>query len=75
MKKSEWDYLARAMWQYSEKHEGEISRLLKELVQLIHNNMVVMIDGMDKLSETTTSNRQNETNKDSKNVFRGNGEF
>jgi|TARA_R100001463_G_scaffold120286_1_gene176323 hypothetical protein len=75
MKKSEWDYLARAMWQYSEKHEGEISRLLKELVQLIHNNMEVMIDGMDKLSETTTSNRQNETNKDSKNVFRGNGEF
>jgi ABC-type sulfate transport system substrate-binding protein len=75
MKKSEWDYLARAMWEYSEKHEGKTSRLLKELVKKIHNNMEVIIDGMDEFSETTTSNRKNETNTGSEDVFRGNGEF
>ena len=75
MKKSEWDYLAKAMWTYSEKHDGKISRLLKELVKKIHNNMEVIIDGMDKPSETTTSNRQNEADSDNKDVFRGNGEF
>ena len=75
MKKSEWDYLAKAMWTYSEKHDGKISRLLKELVKKINNNMEVIIDGMDKPSETTTSNRQNEADSDNKDVFRGNGEF
>jgi len=44
MKKSEWIYLANAMWTYSEKHEGEISRLLKEVVIKLNNNMEVIID-------------------------------
>jgi len=46
MKKSEWIYLANAMWTYSEKHEGEISRLLKEVVIKLNNNMEVIIDDM-----------------------------
>ncbi|BCV03180.1 MAG: hypothetical protein CM15mV62_500 [uncultured marine virus] len=44
MKKSEWIYLANAMWTYSEKHEGEISRLLKELVISVNKNLVIIDD-------------------------------
>jgi len=44
MKKSEWVYLANAMWAYSDKHEGEISRLLKEVVIKINKNMEMIID-------------------------------
>lgn len=44
MKKSEWIYLASAMWAYSEKHEGDISRLLKEVVIKINKNMEMIID-------------------------------
>ena len=44
MKKSEWIYLANAMWTYSDKHEGEISRLLKELVITVNKNMEMIID-------------------------------
>ena len=44
MKKSEWVYLANAMWTYSDKHEGEISRLLKELVITVNKNMVPFDD-------------------------------
>ena len=46
MKKSEWIYLANAMWAYSDKHEGEISRLLKEVVIKLNKNMEVIIDDM-----------------------------
>ena len=44
MKKSEWIYLASAMWTYSEKNEGEISRLLKELVINVNKNLVIIDD-------------------------------
>jgi len=44
MKKSEWIYLANAMWTYSEKNEGEISRLLKELVINVNKNLVIIDD-------------------------------
>jgi hypothetical protein len=44
MKKSEWIYLANAMWAYSDKHEGEISRLLKEVVIKVNKNMEMIID-------------------------------
>lgn len=44
MKKSEWIYLANAMWTYSDKHEGEISCLLKELVIAVNKNMEMIID-------------------------------
>lgn len=46
MKKNEWIYLANAMWTYAEKHEGKISRLLKELVFKVNTNMEVIIDDM-----------------------------
>ena len=46
MKKSEWIYLANAMWTYSEQNEGEISRLLKEVVLKINKNMEVIMDDM-----------------------------
>ena len=46
MKKSEWIYLANAMWTYSDKHEGKISRLLKEVVIKLNKNMEVIIDDM-----------------------------
>tara|TARA_A200000159_G_scaffold139985_1_gene141828 strand:+ start:64 stop:291 length:228 start_codon:yes stop_codon:yes gene_type:complete len=75
MKKSDWDYLARAMWQYSEKHEGRISTLLKQLVKEINNNKEMITNDMDELSETTTSNGQIEADTNDKDVFRGNGEF
>ena len=44
MKKSEWIYLASAMWAYSEKHEGDISRLLKEVVIKLNKNTEMIID-------------------------------
>ncbi len=46
MKKSEWIYLANAMWTYSDKHEGKISSLLKEVVIKLNKNMEVIIDDM-----------------------------
>lgn len=75
MKKNDWDYLAKAMWSYSEKNEGRVSTLLKQLVIKIHKNMEVIIDDMDKPSKIITSNRPNEADTDDKDVFRGNGEF
>ena len=44
MKKSEWIYLASAMWAYTEKHEGEISRLLKEVIEEVNKNKEMIID-------------------------------
>jgi hypothetical protein len=67
MKKSEWIYLANAMWTYSDKHEGEISRLLKEVVIKINKNMEMIID--DRLENDEPVVRIHEgkdTNKTSK---------
>tara|TARA_R100000234_G_scaffold104427_1_gene74217 strand:+ start:1315 stop:1542 length:228 start_codon:yes stop_codon:yes gene_type:complete len=75
MKKSDWVYLANAMWTYSEKNEGRISVLLKQLIKEINNNKEMITNGMDESSKATTSNKQNETDSNDKNVFRGNGEF
>ena len=36
MKKSNWIYLANAMWEYSEKHTGRVSDLLKELIKEVN---------------------------------------
>lgn len=49
MKKSEWIYLANAMWAYSDKHEGEISRLLKEVIIRLNKNKEMIID--DRLED------------------------
>ena len=53
MKKSEWIYLANAMWTYAEKHEGKISGLLKELVYKINTNMEMIIDDRLENDEPT----------------------
>ena len=67
MKKSEWDYLAKAMWSYADKHEGKISGLLKELVVLVNHHFFtigiteVNIDDMGKYEQNATSDRPNDT--------------
>jgi len=48
MKKSDWVYLANAMWAYAEKHDGKISSLLKELIINVNKNMEMIIDEVDK---------------------------
>ena len=62
MKKSEWIYLANAMWTYAEKHDGKISSLLKELVKTINKNMEMIIDELDDNGENVRSDRPNDTN-------------
>ena len=57
MKKSEWDYLAKAMWAYSEKNEGKISNLLKELIIKIHKNKEMIIDDMGEYEQDARSDR------------------
>ena len=73
MKKSEWNYLAKAMWVYSEKHEGKISRLLKELIRLIHNNMEMIENDMGKYEQNATSDRPIDTDSTDKSDFTGLG--
>ena len=75
MKKSDWVYLANAMWTYSEKNEGRISCLLKQLIREINNNKEMITNGMDKFRETIAGDGQDEADRNSENVFRGNGEF
>tara|TARA_R110001592_G_scaffold13564_12_gene61956 strand:- start:854 stop:1063 length:210 start_codon:yes stop_codon:yes gene_type:complete len=62
MKKSEWVYLANAMWAYSKKHEGKISPLLKELVIKMNKNMEMIIDDMGKYEPNAGSDRPIDTN-------------
>lgn len=57
MKKNDWDYLAKAMWAYSEKNEGKISDLLKELVIKIHKNKEMIIDDMGEYEQDARSDR------------------
>jgi hypothetical protein len=68
MKKNEWNYLAKAMWSYADKHEGKISGLLKELVVLVNHQFFtkgiteVNINDMGKYEQYATSDRPNDTN-------------
>lgn len=62
MKKNDWIYLANAMWEYSEKHEGRISDLLKQLIKEINKNKEMIENDMGEFSKTTRSNGQEETN-------------
>ena len=75
MKKNDWIYLANAMWEYSEKHEGRISQLLKQLVKEVNKNKEVMIDDNEEISEITGSERVYDSNSSSNISFKGNGEF
>jgi hypothetical protein len=74
MKKSDWIYLANAMWSYSEKNEGKISNLLKELIIKINKGEVI-IDDNDKNDEINGSDRIIDTNTTSNSNFEGTGEF
>jgi hypothetical protein len=65
MKKNDWIYLARAMWEYSEKHEGKISNLLKQLIKEINNNKEMITDDMGEYEQNVTSNRPIDTNRTS----------
>ena len=67
MKKSEWIYLANAMWTYAEKHDGKISSLLKELIKNINENMEVIIDDMGTNGKVIRSERYSNTNAANKN--------
>ena len=62
MKKSDWVYLANAMWTYAEKHEGKIGHLLKELVIKTNKNMEMIIDEMDEYEPNVRINRRDSTN-------------
>tara|TARA_R100000479_G_C6259996_1_gene155554 strand:- start:101 stop:328 length:228 start_codon:yes stop_codon:yes gene_type:complete len=75
MKKNDWIYLASAMWEYSEKHEGRISQLLKQLIKEVNKNKEVMIDDNEEISEITGSERVYDSNSSSNISFKGNGEF
>ena len=69
MKKNDWVYLARAMWTYSEEHEGKTSRLLKELVIAVNKNIEVIINDMGENGENAGSDRPNDTDStDSENI-------
>jgi len=75
MKKSEWIYLANAMWTYSEKNTGKISGLLKELIIKINKNMEMIIDDMGKYESATGSDRPIDTNTTGNEDFTGFREF
>ena len=70
MKRNDWDYLAKAMWEYSEKHEGKISNLLKELVIKIYKGEVI-IDDMGEFKQTNGSNRPIDNNTTGNTDFKG----
>ena len=75
MKKSEWIYLANAMWTYSERNEGEISRLLKELVIKLNTNMEMIIDDMENDEPNVRINRRDNTDSANKTNIRRLDEF
>ena len=76
MKKSEWIYLANAMWSYAERNEGEISRLLKELVIKVNKNMEMIIDDeLDKHEPNVRINRRDNTDSANKTNIRRLDEF
>ena len=74
MKKSDWEYLANAMWSYSEKNEGKISNLLKELIIKINKGEVI-IDDDEKIYEIIRSDGVIDSNTTSNTNFEGTGEF
>jgi len=65
MKKSDWIFLARAMWKYSENHKSRkhqrINRLLKQLVIEVNKNKEMIIDDMGKYEQDARSDRPIDT--------------
>tara|TARA_R100000734_G_C3298491_1_gene89425 strand:- start:569 stop:787 length:219 start_codon:yes stop_codon:yes gene_type:complete len=70
MKKNEWIYLANAMWTYAEKHDGKISRLLKELVITCNKNMEMIINDMGSNGKNVRSDRPNDSNPTNRDDFK-----
>ncbi len=78
MKKNDWVYLSTLMWAYAENNEKlnqRTSRLLKQLVKTINENMEVIIDDNEENDKTTGSNGANDSNTTSNINFEGSGEF
>jgi len=75
MKKNDWIYLANAMWEYSEKHEGRVSQLLKQLIKEVNKNKEVMIDDNETISEIVTSERVYDSNSSGNIPFKRNGKI
>lgn len=78
MKKNDWVYISTLMWAYAENNEKmnqRISRLLKQLVKTINENMEVIIDDNEENDKTTGSNGENDSNTTSNINFEGSGEF
>lgn len=44
--KNEWVSLANMMWTFSETNDGKMSKLIKELILKINENMEVILDDM-----------------------------
>ena len=74
MKKSDWAYLAKAMWKYAEQNTGKVSRLLKELIIEINESEMIEND-MDEFSKINGSDRPSNSNSTGPNDFNGTGEF
>lgn len=75
MKKSEWIFLSRAMWNFADNTNGRVSPLLKELIRKINKNQGVILDELDNNVQVARSDRQQKPNATSKDDFKGNGEF
>ena len=73
MKKSDWIYLAKAMWEYSEKHKGRVSDLIKELIKEVNKNKEMIEDDMGKYEQNATSDRPIDTDSTDKSDFTGLG--
>tara|TARA_R100000900_G_scaffold89567_1_gene69680 strand:- start:40 stop:282 length:243 start_codon:yes stop_codon:yes gene_type:complete len=73
MKKNDWVYLANAMWTYSEKNEGRISSLLKQLIKEINNSKEMIKNDMGEYEQNATSDRPIDANSTDKSDFTGLG--
>tara|TARA_R100000353_G_scaffold50505_1_gene40048 strand:- start:17300 stop:17542 length:243 start_codon:yes stop_codon:yes gene_type:complete len=73
MKKNDWVYLANAMWTYSEKNEGRISSLLKQLIKEINNSKEMIENDMGEYEQNATSDRPIDANSTDKSDFTGLG--
>tara|TARA_R110002167_G_scaffold174345_1_gene373170 strand:+ start:814 stop:1047 length:234 start_codon:yes stop_codon:yes gene_type:complete len=61
MKKNDWIFISKIMWEYSESHDGRMSILLKELIKKVNNNMEMIIDEMDTDEQDARINRHDAT--------------
>ena len=65
--------MANAMWTYSEKNEGRISSLLKQLIKEINNSKEMIENDMGEYEQNATSDRPIDANSTDKSDFTGLG--